>query len=93
MAPSDCLWRGAGYRPASLNSLTHGRDPADVDGVVTKVRPWSVAETVTRLAAVVDARKMKMFAVIDHSGEATNEGSRCAIRSSSSSAVPRQEPR
>ena len=56
------------------------------------MRPWSVAETVTRLAAVVDARKMKMFAVIDHSGEATNEGSRCAIRSSSSSAVPRQEP-
>ena len=74
MAPSDCLWRGAGYRPASLNSLTHGRDPADVDGVVTKVRPWSVADTVTRLAAVVDARKMKMFAVTDHSGEATNEG-------------------
>jgi uncharacterized protein (DUF302 family) len=43
-------------------------------GVVTKVAPWSVADTVTRLAAVVDARKMKMFAVIDHSGEATNEG-------------------
>lgn len=71
----------------------HGQGRTDVDGVVTKVRPWSVAETVTRLAAVVDARKMKMFAVIDHSGEATNEGSRCAIRSSSSSAVPRQEPR
>ena len=35
--------------------------------------PWSVADTVTRLAAVVDARKMKMFAVIDHSGGATNE--------------------
>ena len=70
----------------------HGQGRTDVDRVVTKVRPWSVAETVTRLAAVVDARKMKMFAVIDHSGEATNEGSRCAIRSSSSSAVPRQEP-
>jgi uncharacterized protein (DUF302 family) len=38
------------------------------------VSRWSVADTVTRLAAVVDARKMKMFAVIDHSGEATNEG-------------------
>ena len=50
----------------------HGQGRTDVDGVVTKVRPWSVAETVTRLAAVVDARKMKMFAVIDHSGEATN---------------------
>ena len=36
--------------------------------------PRSVADTVTRLAAVVDARKMKMFAVTDHSGEATNEG-------------------
>jgi hypothetical protein len=45
-------------------------------GVVTKVSPWSVADTVTRLAAVVDARKMKMFAVIDHSGGATNEGLR-----------------
>ena len=47
--------------------------PAAV-GVVTKVSRWSVADTVTRRAAVVDARKMKMFAVIDHSGEATNEG-------------------
>jgi hypothetical protein len=35
-------------------------------GVVTKVSPWSVADNVTWLAAVVDARKMKMFAVIDH---------------------------
>ena len=42
--------------------------------MVTKVSRWSVADTVTRLAAVVDARKMKMLAVIDHSGEATNEG-------------------
>jgi uncharacterized protein (DUF302 family) len=42
--------------------------------VVTQVSPWSVTDTVTRLAAVVDARKMKMFAVIDHSGGATNEG-------------------
>jgi uncharacterized protein (DUF302 family) len=47
--------------------------PAAV-GVVTKVSRWSVADTVTRRAAVVDARKMKMFAVIDHSGGATNEG-------------------
>ena len=23
---SGCLWRGAGYMPASQNSLTHGRD-------------------------------------------------------------------
>jgi hypothetical protein len=34
-----------------------------------------------------------MFAVTDHSGEATNEGLGFAIRSSSSPAAPRQEPR
>jgi hypothetical protein len=55
--------------------------------------PWTVADTVTRLAAVVDARKMKMLAVTDHSAEATNEGLGFAIRSSSSPAAPRQEPR
>jgi uncharacterized protein (DUF302 family) len=40
------------------------------DGVVTKVSPWSVGDTVARLSAVVTARGMKVFAVIDHSGEA-----------------------
>ena len=25
---AGCLWRGAGYRPASRNSVTHGRDLA-----------------------------------------------------------------
>jgi uncharacterized protein (DUF302 family) len=46
----------------------------DVDGVVTKVSPWSVADTVARLSAVVAARRLKTFAVIDHSGEAKNAG-------------------
>jgi uncharacterized protein (DUF302 family) len=38
--------------------------------VIVKVSPWSVEETVSRLSAVVAARGMKLFAVIDHSGEA-----------------------
>jgi uncharacterized protein (DUF302 family) len=46
----------------------HGRD------VVTKLSPWSVADTVTRLLAVVAARELKVFAMIDHSGEADNVG-------------------
>jgi uncharacterized protein (DUF302 family) len=45
-----------------------------VDGVITKVSPWSVADTVTRLLAVVAAKNLKMFGVIDHSGEAKNAG-------------------
>jgi uncharacterized protein (DUF302 family) len=41
--------------------------------VVTKLSPWSVADTVIgcRQAA---ARELKVFAVIDHSGEAANAG-------------------
>jgi uncharacterized protein (DUF302 family) len=48
---------------------------ADVgDGVVTKLSPWSVAETVSRLSAAATARGLKVFAVIDHSGEARAAG-------------------
>ena len=48
---------------------------ADVgEGVVTKVSPWLPADTVSRLLAVVAARAMKVFAVIDQSDEARNAG-------------------
>jgi uncharacterized protein (DUF302 family) len=43
-------------------------------GVITKVSPSSVGESVARLSAVVAARGMKVFAVIDHSGEARDVG-------------------
>lgn len=49
---------------------THGA----ADDVVTKLSPWSAADTVARLSAVVAARGMKLFAVIDHSGEAEQVG-------------------
>src|ERR687883_1783122 len=44
------------------------------EGVVTKLSPWSVADTVARLSAVVAARGMEVFAVIDHSGKARDVG-------------------
>ncbi len=47
---------------------------AQGEDVVTKLSPWSVADTVTRLLAVAAARELKVFAVIDHSGEAENVG-------------------
>jgi uncharacterized protein (DUF302 family) len=47
-------------------------EPAE--GVVTKLSPWSLTDTVSRLLAVVAARGMKVFAVIDHSGEAKAAG-------------------
>jgi uncharacterized protein (DUF302 family) len=42
--------------------------------LTTKISPRSVADTVQRLAALIQAKEMKLFAVIDHSGEARNAG-------------------
>ncbi|MGA8416398.1 MAG: DUF302 domain-containing protein [Candidatus Dormiibacterota bacterium] len=46
----------------------------DRAGVTTKLSPLSVAETVSRLLTLVASKGMKVFAVIDHSGEAANVG-------------------
>lgn len=43
-------------------------------GVVTKLSPWSVADTVSRLSTLATARGIKVFAVIDHSGQARAAG-------------------
>jgi len=44
------------------------------DAVVTKRSPWSMAETLARLSAVVAARGMEVFAIIDHSSKAREAG-------------------
>ena len=54
--------------------MAHQHDQAERQPVVTKLSPWSVADTVARLSAVVTARGMKVFLVVDHSGEAEAEG-------------------
>ncbi|MGA8015440.1 MAG: DUF302 domain-containing protein [Candidatus Dormiibacterota bacterium] len=42
--------------------------------MLTRTSPGSVADTVTRLSALLAARGIKEFAVIDHSGEAHAAG-------------------
>jgi uncharacterized protein (DUF302 family) len=42
--------------------------------VVTKLSPWSVVETVSRLTALLESKGVKVFAVIDHSDEAAAAG-------------------
>lgn len=44
------------------------------DEAVTKLSPWSVADTVARLSAVVAARGMEVLAIVDHSGNARDVG-------------------
>lgn len=51
------------------------RNPAAAEhAAVTKLSPWSVADTVARLAAVIAARGLQLFAVIDHGGNARHLG-------------------
>ena len=42
--------------------------------ITTKVSPRSVTETVSRLTGIVSAKGLKLFAVIDHSAEASQVG-------------------
>ena len=49
---------------------TVGPAAHDDHSVITKLSPWSVPDSIARLRGVVDAKGMKVFAVIDHSGEA-----------------------
>jgi uncharacterized protein (DUF302 family) len=61
--------------PQSEPARAHDKPTANGrDDVITKLSPWSVADTVSRLSAVFAARGMKEFAVIDHSGEAEASG-------------------
>ena len=63
------------------------------ESVVTKLSPWSVADTVARLSAVVAARGMEVLAIIDHSGLARDVGlnlrdTKLVIFGSASAATP-----
>jgi len=56
-----------------VDEKDQGHDDVD-GGIITKSSPWSVADTVARLEAVIAAKKMKLFAVIDQSSEAEAVG-------------------
>jgi uncharacterized protein (DUF302 family) len=47
---------------------------ADATGIVVKTSQLSVADAVERLSRLVSEKGMKLFAVIDHSGEARATG-------------------
>jgi uncharacterized protein (DUF302 family) len=54
--------------------MPNDENAQDAGEVVTKVCPMSVEHTVARLTALLAEKNMKLFAVIDHSGEAKNAG-------------------
>ena len=82
--------------PSQRSGTGHGPDRRSDFGdeaVVTKPSPWSTAETLARLSAVVAARGMEVFAVIDQSGKARDVGldlrdTKLVIFGSQSAATP-----
>jgi uncharacterized protein (DUF302 family) len=44
------------------------------EAVITKLSPWSMTDTLARLSAVIAARGMEVFAVIDYSRKARDAG-------------------
>jgi len=44
------------------------------DGIVIKDSPWTVPETVARFERLIEGRGLKLFAVVDHSGAAADNG-------------------
>ena len=44
------------------------------EGIITKASPYSVPETIHRLTAILKGKGIKIFATIDHSGEAEKAG-------------------
>jgi uncharacterized protein (DUF302 family) len=48
--------------------------PAVVDGIVNTPSKHSVDQTVTRVEAILEAKGITLFALVDHSGEAAKVG-------------------
>ncbi len=60
--------------PSDAAPVESRASPTGARELTTKMSPRSVAETVARLQSLVEGKGMKVFAVIDHSGEAKKVG-------------------
>src|SRR5580704_4994902 len=61
--------------PSPRRRLTMTEDTAGIEtDIVTKLSPRSVADTVSKLTGMINAKGMKLFAVIDQSAEARQVG-------------------
>jgi uncharacterized protein (DUF302 family) len=59
---------------SATGDMPDRRSAVGDEAVVTKLSPWSMADTLARLSAVIAAREMEVFAVVDHSGKAREVG-------------------
>jgi uncharacterized protein (DUF302 family) len=54
--------------------MVEGSGTGSDSGIVSKIRSGTVAEVVTEFIGLLAARGMKVFAIVDHSGEARQAG-------------------
>lgn len=57
-----------------MNDSKNSRSLPSVEGIVSKLSPFSVEETLEHLQQAIHSRNLKLFAHIDHSGEAKRVG-------------------
>src|SRR5438876_9507879 len=57
-----------------MNEPTTSGTPPSVEGIVTRPSPFSIEQTLERLQAAIHSRNLRLFAQIDHSGEAKRVG-------------------
>jgi uncharacterized protein (DUF302 family) len=57
-----------------MNQSTHTGMPPAIEGITTRVSPFSVAETLKRLREILQSHALTLFAQINHSEEAKRVG-------------------
>ena len=57
-----------------MNEPIKSGTPLSAEGIVSRASPFSVEETLGRLKAAIQNRKLTLFAQIDHGGEASRVG-------------------
>ncbi|HEX6482595.1 MAG TPA: DUF302 domain-containing protein [Ktedonobacteraceae bacterium] len=57
-----------------MNDPTRSAVPPQVEGIVTRLSPFTVEETLEHLQEALHSRNLTLFAHIDHSGEARRVG-------------------
>jgi len=57
-----------------MNEPTKSGMPLSIEGIVSRLSPFSVEETLERLRQALHSRNLILFAQIDHSGEAKRVG-------------------
>jgi len=65
-------------RPVAQNHASKSQEtsmaPIPENGILRTASNHSVKETVARLQSILEARGVKLFTIVDHSGEAANAG-------------------